>query len=64
MNFNGYQPPMKPLNPDDLVADEVIPEPRDGVLTGRLGASSLQAMTLSWRGQQLWQNAYADFQAG
>ncbi len=66
VNFNGYQPPMKDLKPADLVKNKVIPESLGTcVLTENdFGPNSLQEMTLSWRGQQLWQNAYAYFQAG
>ena len=57
---------MKALNPADLVKNKVIPESLGTcVLTeADFGKDSLQEMTLSWRGQQLWQNAYAYFQAG
>ena len=66
VNFNGYQPPLKASNPATLVSKKVIPEAlANSVLTEEdFGPTSLQEMTLSWRGQQLWQNAYAYFQAG
>jgi spermidine/putrescine transport system substrate-binding protein len=66
VNFNGYQPPINELDPDTLVKRGIVPENlRNAVLTNEdLGPGSLQEMTLTDRGQQLWQNGYSDFLAG
>ena len=49
VNFNGYQPPLNEIVPEDLVKKKVIPETlATCVLTERdLGPDSLQEMTLT-----------------
>ncbi len=66
VNFNGYQPPLTEINPDDLVKKGLIPETlANSVLTAEdLGPRSLQEMTLTTKGQSLWQDGYAQFQSG
>jgi spermidine/putrescine transport system substrate-binding protein len=66
VDFNGYQPPLNEIDPDDLVKKGVIlPTMRDAVLTeADLGPTSLQECTLTVTGQQLWQTAYSSFLAG
>ena len=61
VNFNGYQPPLSEIDPDELVKKGVIPENlKNSVLTAAdLGPDSLQEMTLTETGQQLWQNGYS-----
>ncbi|MDT5011094.1 MAG: spermidine/putrescine transport system substrate-binding protein [Gaiellales bacterium] len=66
VNFNGYQPPLNEIDPDQMVAKGLIPETlANSVLTADdLGPNSIQEMTLTNTGQALWQNGYADFQSG
>ena len=66
VNFNGYQPPLNEIDPADLVQKGVIPETlANSVLTAEdLGSDSLQEMTLTNNGQQLWQNGYSSFISG
>ncbi len=65
VNFNGYQPPFVSINPDRLVADEVIPK---NLTTAVVRESDFtqgnQPLELSPDGQVLWQNAWAEFKAG
>jgi spermidine/putrescine transport system substrate-binding protein len=64
--FTGYQPPQVSITGDALVAKKVIPETlRNTILTAAdAGPGSLQEMTLTPKGQALWQNAYARFNSG
>jgi spermidine/putrescine transport system substrate-binding protein len=66
VDFNGYQPPLNEINPETLIAKKLIPETlSNSVLTAAdLGPDSLQEMTLTAKGQQLWQNAYSSFISG
>jgi spermidine/putrescine transport system substrate-binding protein len=66
VNFNGYQPPITEINPDDMVKKGLIPETlSNSVLTAEdMGPTSLQEMTLTTKGQSLWQDGYAQFQSG
>lgn len=66
INFTGYQPPINSVSPKRLVSDGTIPkhlatavlEPSD------LGPGSIQYMTLTAKGQKMWQDAFAKFVAG
>ncbi len=66
VNFNGYQPPLNEIVPDQLVKNKVIlPSMETAVMTEKdLGPTSLQESTLTTSGQQLWQNGYSEFLAG
>jgi spermidine/putrescine-binding protein len=66
VDFNGYQPPLNEINPEALIAKQVIPETLGNsvLVADDLGADSLQEMTLTARGQQLWQDGYASFISG
>jgi len=66
VNFNGYQPPITEIDPAHEVSKGVIPETlANCILTSDdLGEDSLQEMTLTTTGQQLWQNGYSEFLAG
>jgi len=66
VNFNGYQPPLTEIDPEHEVSKGVIPETlANCILTADdLGPDSLQEMTLTTTGQQLWQNGYSQFLAG
>jgi spermidine/putrescine transport system substrate-binding protein len=64
--FNGYQPPLNSIGPDVLVERGVIPENLRSAIIPRsaFGPGSLQEMTLTSRGQVLWQNAFSSFTSG
>ena len=66
VDFNGYQPPLNEIDPSTLVSKGVVPENlANSVLTNDdFGPDSLQEMTLTQRGQQLWEDGYSEFQAG
>jgi spermidine/putrescine transport system substrate-binding protein len=66
VDFNGYQPPLNEIEPESLVKDGVVPENlANSVLTNDdFGPDSLQYMTLTAKGQQLWEDGYSDFLAG
>lgn len=66
VDFNGYQPPLNEINPDTLVKEGVVPENlANSVLTNDdFGPDSNQYMTLTAKGQQLWEDGYSDFLAG
>jgi len=66
VNFVGYQPPLNSITPEKLVSDNVIPKNLSNiVLTPEdLGPDSLQIMSLTPKGQSLWQSAYAKFVSG
>jgi spermidine/putrescine transport system substrate-binding protein len=65
VNYVGYQPPFVSIDPDRLVADEVIPK---SLTTAIVRESDFlngnQPLELSPEGQTLWQNAWAEFVAG
>jgi len=66
VDFNGYQAPLNEIEPESLVKDGVVPENlANSVLTNDdFGPDSLQYMTLTAKGQQLWEDGYSDFLAG
>lgn len=66
VDFNGYQPPLNEIDPHDLVSKGVIPETLSNsvLVADDLGSDSLQEMTLTAQGQQLWQNGYSQFISG
>jgi spermidine/putrescine transport system substrate-binding protein len=65
VQFVGYQPPLKAINPDSLVADEVVPPNlASAVVRESDFDNGYQELELSPDGQVLWQNAWAKFQAG
>lgn len=63
--YVGYQPPLTSIDPDRLVADEVVPP---HLATAVVRPSDFdrgyQELELSPEGQILWQNAWAEFKAG
>jgi spermidine/putrescine transport system substrate-binding protein len=65
-NFVGYQPPLNSITPDSLVSGGVIPGNLSTIVLRPedLGPDSLQIMSLTPKGQALWQNAYSKFVAG
>ena len=64
-NLTGYQPPLNSINPDSLVADEVVPANlATAVVRPPDFDKGYQELELSPDGQVLWQNAWAEFQAG
>ena len=66
VDFNGYQPPLNEIDPSALVKKGIVPENlTNSVLTNSdFGPDSLQELTLTNRGQQLWENGYSEFLAG
>lgn len=66
VNFTGYQPPINSIDAEDLVKKGVVPENlRTAVMTpDDFGPTSLQEMTLTPKGQKLYQDAYASFISG
>ncbi|HYW29558.1 MAG TPA: spermidine/putrescine ABC transporter substrate-binding protein [Gaiellales bacterium] len=64
--FNGYQPPLNEIQPDELITKGLLPEwLSTAVVTPEdTGPKSLQEMTLSEQGSALWQNGYSTFLAG
>jgi spermidine/putrescine transport system substrate-binding protein len=65
-NFTGYQPPQIAITGEALLAKKVIPENLKNVIltSDDAGPGSLQEMTLTPKGQALWQSAYARFNSG
>ena len=65
VQFVGYQPPLSAINPDSLVSDEVVPPNlASAVVRESDFDNGYQELELSPDGQVLWQNAWAEFQAG
>jgi len=66
VNFVGYQPPLNSITPESLISGGVIPANLSTIVMGPadLGPDSLQVMSLTPKGQALWQSAYAKFVAG
>jgi spermidine/putrescine transport system substrate-binding protein len=66
VDFNGYQPPIKSITPESLIADKRIPENlRTAIMRPEdLGPDSLQEAALTNEGLKLWQTAYARFNGG
>jgi spermidine/putrescine transport system substrate-binding protein len=64
--FNGYQPPLTSISADEIIQRGVIPESLRPAIVERtaFGSGSLREMTLTNRGQALWQSAYSAFTAG
>jgi spermidine/putrescine transport system substrate-binding protein len=64
--FNGYQPPLTSISADEIIQRGVIPESLRPAIVDRsaFGKDSLREMTLSNRGQALWQNGYSQFTSG
>ncbi|HEY0387829.1 MAG TPA: spermidine/putrescine ABC transporter substrate-binding protein [Gaiellales bacterium] len=64
--FNGYQPPLNEIDPNDLITKGLIPDTlSSAVVTAEdAGPTSLQEMTLTTQGQALWQNGYSQFLSG
>ena len=66
VDFNGYQPPLNEIDPATLVEKGVVPPNLENCVLSNddFGPDSLQEMTLTTRGQQLWEDGYSDFVAG
>jgi len=64
-NYTGYQPPLKALNPDRLVADAVVPANLKTAVVRESDFDTGYPLTeLSSEAQVHWQNAWAEFKAG
>jgi spermidine/putrescine transport system substrate-binding protein len=66
INFTGYQPPQVSITGDSLLASKAIPQNLKNVIltSDDAGPGSMQEMTLTPKGQALWQSAYARFNSG
>jgi spermidine/putrescine transport system substrate-binding protein len=65
VNYTGYQPPFTALNPNRLVADEVVPAHlRTAIVRESDFDVASQFTELSPDGATEWQNAWAEFKAG
>jgi len=66
INFTGYQPPINSFNPDRLISEGTIPKHLASAVVkpDDLGPGSIQYMTLTAKGQKMWQDAFAQFIAG
>jgi spermidine/putrescine transport system substrate-binding protein len=65
VNFVGYQPPFTSIDPDRLVAEEVVPANLESVVVRESDFDvAYFLLELSPQGQTLWQNAWAEFKAG
>jgi len=63
--YVGYQPPFTTLDPDRLVADEVVPAHlKSAVVRESDFQKGYFQLELSPEGAKLWQNAWAEFNAG
>ncbi len=64
--FTGYQPPQVSITADSLIQAKVLPENLRSAIfdSDHFGEGSLQEMTLTPKGQALWQKAYARFNSG
>jgi len=64
--LTGYQPPQVSITADSLIQNKVLPENlRTAIFdSSAFGPDSLQEMTLTPKGQALWQKAYARFNSG
>jgi spermidine/putrescine transport system substrate-binding protein len=66
-NFSwlGYQPPQTGIDPDSVVADELVPPHLDTtVIRPEDFERGHQLLQLSLAGEQLWDNAWSTFTAG
>jgi spermidine/putrescine transport system substrate-binding protein len=65
VNYTGYQPPLTALDPDRLVTDEVVPPHLKTAIVRESDFDvGLPLTELTADGQVLWQNAWAEFEAG
>ncbi|MGH3092142.1 MAG: ABC transporter substrate-binding protein [Gaiellaceae bacterium] len=64
-NFVGYQPPLTSLNPDRLVADEVVPEHlASTVVREEDFDTGVTLLELAPEVDAVWQNIWAEFKSG
>lgn len=66
-NFSwvGYQPPLKSINPERLVTDEIIPPNLAAAVVRESDfVKGYQELELSPAGAKVWQDAWAAFKAG
>jgi spermidine/putrescine transport system substrate-binding protein len=65
VNFTGYQPPQKTIDPDKLVAQNVVPANLKSVIVRPSDFDKgYDILELTTHGQQLYQQAWAAFRAG
>jgi spermidine/putrescine transport system substrate-binding protein len=64
-NFVGYQPPLNALNPDRLVADEVVPPHLASTVVRQEDfEKGYTLLELAPEVDAVWQNVWAEFKAG
>jgi spermidine/putrescine transport system substrate-binding protein len=64
-NYTGYQPPLTVLDPDKLVADEIVPANLKRSIVRESDFDTAFPLTeLTPEGSTEWQNAWAEFKAG
>ena len=63
--YTGWQPPLKPIDPDSLVADGIVPENLASTIVWEEDyAKGLQLCELAPEADVLWEDAYQQLQAG
>jgi spermidine/putrescine transport system substrate-binding protein len=64
-NYTGYQPPLTVLDPDKLVADEIVPANlRTAIVRESDFEAAFPLTELTPEGATEWQNAWSEFKAG
>ena len=65
VNYNGYQPPFTTIDPDTLIADDVVPENLNrAVVTEEMFTKAYVQGQLSADVDDLWLDAWDQIQAG
>jgi spermidine/putrescine transport system substrate-binding protein len=64
-SWNGYQPPFTSIQPDKLIAEEVVPPALDrAVVTEEMFTTGLIQSQLTPEVERLWLDAWSEIQAG
>jgi spermidine/putrescine transport system substrate-binding protein len=65
VNWNGYQPPFNSIDPETLIADNVVPEQlADAVVTEDMFKKDLTPYELPPEVDQMWLDAWTEIKAG
>lgn len=66
INYTGYQPPINSIDAQRLISEGTIPKHLASAVMSPddFGPGSIQYMTLTPKGQRIWQNAFARFISG
>jgi spermidine/putrescine transport system substrate-binding protein len=63
--YTGYQPPISSIDPESLIADEIIPETlRECVVTRDAYANGNAFLTLTAPGEREWDRVWNEFRSG